>query len=162
MSLTNPSNISERKIKSIIKSIIPNKENFYSLDNSKCFDTKKPLVVPSSLEKTHAALCGTAFDYLARFFIASKINSNNKESVLQNLVAERLISGRTDFYTIKIDKELMKNTDKIDSTADIFEIDICGSPSTYLINLLNIDKAALSEMRKKEFIRATFLSMQLN
>ena len=67
MSLTNPFGIREKKIKGIIKECSPDKSDFYSLDGTKCFDTKTECVISSELSASDATLCGTAFDYLARF-----------------------------------------------------------------------------------------------
>ena len=64
------------------------KEQFYTLNGSTCFDTKKQCSIPSeSTDKTQSILCGTAFDYLARFFIARIIKSN-QENALFNLTAD--------------------------------------------------------------------------
>ena len=43
------------------------------IDLKECFDTKAECIITSSLTATEANLCGTAFDYLARFLIAKKI-----------------------------------------------------------------------------------------
>ena len=107
MSLTHPHINTERLIKASIKNCIPNKNQFYSFDKTKCFDTKKESVIEYGLPLSNdAALCGTAFDYLARFIVA-RIVSDNKDAVLKKLVAERFITSSS-FYTITIDDKTKK------------------------------------------------------
>lgn len=92
MSLTKPHTTTERIVKSLIKNCIPSKELFYSPGTSICFDTKKKSVINYGLDsKSQSSLCGTAFDYLARFLIA-RVAKNNKNTVLENLVTERLLN----------------------------------------------------------------------
>lgn len=95
MSLVRPFGYREKRIKEIIKSLVPKKEHFYSTDQCYCFDSKKIPSVPYELDaKQKAGICGTAFDYLARFSIA-RIVDHNRNTVLEHLTAENLLTHKS-------------------------------------------------------------------
>ena len=59
--------------------------------------------IPYGLETTYqSALCGTAFDYLARFCIA-RVAKKNSDEAIKNLVAERFINYQFNMFTLQID-----------------------------------------------------------
>lgn len=153
MSLTNPFGIRERKIKRIIKEICPNKRDFYSCDGKECFDTKAECIITSSLTATEANLCGTAFDYLARFLIAKKI-LKNKENVIENLCAEGVFNTYG-FYNIDFDIDSLK---KIGIIVTKENVCICGGCNFYLQRELNLDREKIDKLLTKGFVKISHLN----
>ena len=146
MSLTSPFTFTARKIKNIIKTLTPSKEKFHSLDGEDCFNPKRVCKIPYGLKSTYqSALCGTAFDYLARFYIA-RIVDYNRDVALNHLVAERLISS-SNLYTIGVDEKSKKKLEKMKTQVTLPEEILCGNVHSYshLSNLLNLSK---EEVRK--------------
>lgn len=157
MSLTNPFGIKERRIKGVIKECIPDKNDFYLLDGTKCFDAKTECAVFSELSTTDATLCGIAFDYLARFFVARKI-LNNKEEALINLCAEGIFSvyGHS-FYSINFDVDNLK---KIGITVTSENESICGGCNFYLQKKLNTDREEIDRLKNKGFLKISYLDKE--
>lgn len=158
MSLTNPFGIREKKIKGIIKECSPDKSDFYSLDGTKCFDTKTECVISSELSASDATLCGTAFDYLARFFISKKV-LKNKEVALQNLCAGSVfrIYG-CNFYSIDFDVDALK---KIGITVTKENECICGGCNFYLQKELNLDRERIDKLLAKGFVKISRLKEEM-
>lgn len=83
--------LQNKELKEILKPILPSKYAFttnlgWEID---AFSKHYTLLVPNELtNKSDARLVGIAFDYMARFIIASHIK-NNKKSVLQDMVCEK-------------------------------------------------------------------------
>ena len=159
MSLTHPSNFNEKSIINIIKAVIPTKNQFYSNNDSICFNTKRECAVPYTLDCPYtASLCGTAFDYLARFLIAQKIK-NNKNKATENLVSERLITSRSNFFTIEMDKKYVEKLLKRGISISIPQEVLCGKPTYYhsLQQICKIEQTELQKLLEKNVLKITFI-----
>ncbi|MBR4891253.1 MAG: hypothetical protein IKU15_08215, partial [Clostridia bacterium] len=152
MSLTNPFGIKERKIKGIIKECCPDKNDFYSSDGTECFDTKAECIISSKLTTTESNLCGTAFDYLARFLIAKKI-LKNKDNAIKSLCAEGVFNTYG-FYHIDFDVDSLK---KIGIIVKRENICICGGCNFYLQKELNLDRERIDKLLNKGFVKISRL-----
>ena len=153
MSLTNPFGIREREVKKIIKEFCPDKTMFYSQNEAPCFNSKKECAIPSGLDPTEANLCGTAFDYAARFFIAKKINAN-KETAIKHLAAEGLFAYENHFHEITFDVEKLK---KHEIFVEKSKAIICGSWSSWLERENNIIKAKTEYLCSEGTIKVSFV-----
>ena len=159
MSLTTPYGITQRHVKALIKNCIPNKEQFYSNDASKCFNTKKKCAVSYELEtRLQSSKCGAAFDYLARFVVANKAKSN-KNKALKDLTAERFITS-CDFSTITIDDKTKKKYEKKNVRLAIPEGILCGVVDIYryLEKICDIPTDEISKLISKGHIEITTFS----
>ena len=153
MSLTNPFGIQQNEIKNIIKEFCPEKESFRSQNGTTCFNTKKECMVPSSLDSSDANLCGTAFDYVARFFIAQKI-SNNKCMATKELMAENIFSYRY-FRQININiHKIQKSGICIKNTNSI----VCGNLSKWLEKECNINKYKIENLCDAGILKVSYIN----
>lgn len=160
MSLTKPYGVTEKKIKAIIKNISPNKEQFYLTDGLKCFNVRKECMVPYELESTYqSALCGTAFDYLARFLVA-RIAEHNRENSLTGMVAERFITSSTNLYTIEVDEKIKE---KLVNKKHFFTLPkdiVCGNVHSYayISQFFDVSKEELQKFISQDLIKIRCVS----
>lgn len=155
MSLSKPYGFTEKRIKAEIKSLIPNKDQFYSANNSKCFDSKKECMVEYKIKSTYqSALCGTAFDYLARFCIA-RIAEYNREESLHDLVAERFIKSTFDLYTIEVDEKTKERFKHKNIHFSLPNGIVCGEirSYSYLSKICDAPKEELQKLISKDLIK---------
>lgn len=159
MSLTKPHGFTAKNIKSIIKNCIPIKEQFYSNNNSRCFDTKKKCVVAYEIDSTYqSSLCGTAFDYLARFCIAH-VAKHNRDIVLNNLVAEQFISDTFRLRTIKSSKKTKEKLEKENIHLSLPDEVVCGNITySYLSEICDVEKEKIQELISHDLIKIRFLT----
>ena len=76
-------------LKTLIKNVIPNKNDFVTNTGAKAFFNKQVVLAPYVLSKPwEAALVGMASDYIFRFIIGKKIHINKDKSYL-DLVAHK-------------------------------------------------------------------------
>ena len=97
--------LEKTELKKILKPIIPGKNDFTTNFESgiSTFSRDCLLLAPNNLtDKGNARLVGIAFDYMARFIIANKIE-HNKKSVLEDMVCEKAFDGLGDCLN---DKEM--------------------------------------------------------
>ena len=93
MSLVHPHSPLQKQIVATIDELIPQKNAFVSNDGLPCFDKNRKCFVPYNLTNPQdATICGTAFDYLARFLVAQKAKKF-KTSALTDLVAGKLYAN---------------------------------------------------------------------
>ena len=150
MSLVRPWGKREQAIKGIIKSISPTKDLFYLESKEKPFDVKKEIEVAYGLdEKQQAGLCGTAFDYLARFCIA-RIAEDNRRQVLENTVAEAYIR------TLALQK--VEFSDKIRERFGEENVDILSPNVVILGNVISYSYLSQQFGISKEDAKNTFKS----
>ncbi len=70
----------DKEFQSILREIIPKKNEFYTLSGKSAFTKEYEMVVPYTLTNPYqASLVGTAFDYLARAMIAQIVISNSED-----------------------------------------------------------------------------------
>lgn len=82
-----------KDVKEFFKGIKPDKNKFYTLSGNVPFSKEYKQKVPYNLEVPYdSTLIGTAFDYLARFEIARKID-DNKQSAYEKLYNGRPAGG---------------------------------------------------------------------
>ena len=157
MSLTNPFGIREREVKSIIKELTPEKSLFYSQSGLKCFDPKRECRVSSSLNPTEANLCGTAFDYSARFFIAKRIR-DNKDAVVEHLVASSLFSYENNFHEITFDIEKLKKYGiLVNKSKEI----VCGCWQRWLEREKNITRSKIEYFYSEGIIKLSSINKDI-
>lgn len=76
-------------LKTLIKSVIPNKNDFITNTGAKAFFSKQVILAPYKLSKPwEAALVGMASDYMFRFVVGKNIHKN-KDKSYSDLVAHR-------------------------------------------------------------------------
>ena len=106
MSLTSfltDKNEKELKFQTIIKKIQPDKSEFKSLSGKAAFSDEFILKVPNNLSATiYSSIVGTTFDYLARFRVAQKIESDKKDTCCEEIIAENF------FWTFPLDRQIRK------------------------------------------------------
>ncbi|WP_163092921.1 hypothetical protein [Bacillus cereus] len=104
MSLTSilkSSKESDKEFQSILREIIPKKNEFLTLSGKLAFTKEYEMVVPYNLTNPYnASLVGTAFDYLARAMIAQIVISNS-EDFFKKINAE---------HGLKLMKSFLKNS----------------------------------------------------
>lgn len=82
----------DKEFQRILRNIIPERNEFYTISGKESFSNSYIMKVPSELEnRGESGLVGTAFDYLARFIVAKKINKN-KEGAYTKTIAEMALS----------------------------------------------------------------------
>lgn len=70
----------DKEFQSVLREIIPKKNEFYTLSGKSAFTKEYEMVVPYTLTNPYqASLVGTAFDYLARAMIAQIVISNSED-----------------------------------------------------------------------------------
>lgn len=79
---------SNPEIKELMKMFTPEKKSICTLSGKQAFSKEYDLKVPYTLDSlASAALAGYAFDYLARWMVAGRIN-HNKDASFEDLLAE--------------------------------------------------------------------------
>ncbi|MEK5530659.1 hypothetical protein MKX79_14935 [Viridibacillus sp. FSL R5-0468] len=77
------------ELQTILREIIPSKKDFCTVSGNEAFSSKYSIEAPYNLNyPQQSSVVGTAFDYMARFIVAQKINSN-KIDVFVDLTAGR-------------------------------------------------------------------------
>jgi len=75
------------ELQSILREIIPGKQQFSALSKAAAFSSQTSIKAPYHLSNSHqSSIVGTAFDYMARFIVAQTI-ARNKNSVTADLAA---------------------------------------------------------------------------
>lgn len=68
------------EFQSIVKNVIPKKNQIYTLSEHDAFSSRYETLVPNQLKQNyHSAILGTAFDYLARLIIAQHVSLTHEE-----------------------------------------------------------------------------------
>lgn len=139
MSLTSKLNgqFQDKEFQTILRNIIPKSNEFYTISGKKAFSSSYILKIPNELENTYeSGMVGTAFDYLARFIIAQKINKN-KDAVYTKTVAELSLSWIGIKLDLEDDELFNKFDKKYKESIKIIEQYVNGNDITVNENLIN-------------------------
>ncbi len=108
----------EKEFQAILKEIIPSKKEFFTPSGKTAFSKEYNLIVPYNLIVTYdSSVVGTAFDYIARFMIAKKLNKINEVKERMNAQKGLEIVDRFTDKSISnsVRKKYNKNMKKVDS-----------------------------------------------
>lgn len=85
----------DKEFQRIVKRVTPNKKIIKTVSGVKAFSDEYKMEVPNELNNTYqASVSGTAFDYLARFFIGQVVNKGRWNSFLKLNALKGLLNLR--------------------------------------------------------------------